>query len=252
MVQFIEWQRFLGLYVQAMSSGKITKSRPHAIEVDYSMGCEKPHTVELQSAPVPHAATPRVYMMDHLSQPRWIILDTPCRKCGQCLRNRRTLWRKRARYEIDHSVRTWFCTFTISPEWRFRFSLQSGSMDYLASYSVISKELTKYWKRLRKAGFQFRYLMVAEAHKDGYPHIHAFIHEVSAPIPKRRLQAEWPYGFTNMKLVKRSDPKAVWYVAKYLSKDARTRVRASLHYGEENNAVSVDLSAALVEHPLRA
>jgi len=105
-------------------------------------------------------------------------------------------------------------------------------MDYFASYKVISKQMTLYWKRLRKAKHRFRYMMAAEAHQSGYPHIHALVHEVSAPIPKRILQEEWPFGFTHCKLV-RNGPKAAWYVSKYLSKDMRTRVRASQHYGLE-------------------
>ena len=74
-------------------------------------------------------------------------------------------------------------------------------------------------------------MMVAEAHKDGYPHIHLLVHEVFQPIPKREIERQWPYGFTKVKLVQ--DQAAANYVAKYLAKDMRTRVRASQHYGEE-------------------
>lgn len=132
--------------------------------------------------------------------------------------------------EMKSSFRTWMGTFTINPHHRFMFSVRAGSRDYHASHREISKEITKYLKRLRKAGFKFRYVVVAEAHKDGYPHLHMLLHEVSAPIPKSRLQAEWPYGFTTFKLVK--DRAATFYVAKYLAKDARTRIRASLRYGQ--------------------
>jgi len=162
---------------------------------------------------------------------RFLRIFTPCRKCAVCLENRRKLWASRARYEVKRSPRTWFITLTINPQARFLFSCRAGSMNYHASYGEISKEVTKMFKRMRKAGHRFRYMMVAEAHKDGYPHIHILMHEVSQPIPKREIQRQWDYGFTVVKLVK--DQAAANYVAKYLSKDMRTRVRASQEYGKE-------------------
>jgi len=109
------------------------------------------------------------------------------------------------------------------------------------THSIISKELTKYFKRLRKKGAQFRFVLVAEAHKDGYPHFHALLHEKGPMITKSTLQGEWPYGFTSAKLVK--DDRAALYVAKYLAKDARTRIRASLQYGQ---SVHDDFSALIL------
>lgn len=108
------------------------------------------------------------------------------------------------------------------------------------THGIVSKELTKYFKRLRKKGAEFRFVLVAEAHKDGYPHFHALLHERDAVITKSTLQGEWPYGFTTCKLVK--DERAAHYVAKYLAKDARTRIRASLHYGQ---SVHDDFSALI-------
>jgi hypothetical protein len=193
------------------------------------MGCDQPFEVVLESCPSTDPVRPEQHYVS--GAVRWIYIHTPCRRCPRCLANRQKLWRKRAMYEYKRAPRTWFLTLTIAPEWRFRFSLMAGSTDYHASYGIISKEMTKYWKRLRKAGYKFRYLMVAESHKDGYPHIHALVNEVSAPIPKRELQAQWPYGLTNVKLVE--DVKAAMYITKYMAKDMRTRVRASQHYGAE-------------------
>ena len=89
--------------------------------------------------------------------------------------------------------------------------------------------MTKMFKRLRKDGYNFRYLYVLEAHKDGYPHVHMLVHEVSAQIPKRALGAQWPYGFSSFKLV--DDPRAASYITKYLVKDMRSKIRASQKYG---------------------
>lgn len=219
-----------------------------SIQWDVSMGCDKPYWVTLCSQAYnkadyfrPYLAGPdypvrhkyrhnprqRVYIID--GRARYIDIGTPCRKCTVCLKNRSKLWTKRARYEIIHSQRTWFATLTINPYWRFQFSLRSGSRNFHASHREISKEITKYFKRLRKAGLKFRYLCVTEAHKDGYPHIHMLMHEGATPLRKAELQHEWQFGYSSFKLVK--DPGAVGYVTKYLTKDSRTRVRASQHYG---------------------
>lgn len=147
------------------------------------------------------------------------------------------------KHEIKQSNRVWFATITINPHHRFMFSLQAGSRDYLDTYKIIGKEMTKYFKRLRKAGYKFRYVMVAEAHKDGYPHLHLLLHEISTPISKSRLQAEWPYGFSTFKLVK--DDRASHYVAKYLAKDARTRIRASQRYGQSVRDLSTEIQQLL-------
>lgn len=201
------------------------------------MGCERPYEITLASQP--HDTPITDIQPLRPGETRWIDIETPCRKCAVCLENRRKLWQRRATLEIMNANRTWLGTLTINPHNRFIFSLRAKSRDYHASYGEISKEITKYFKRLRKAGYQFRYVLVAEAHKDGYPHIHVLIHEGSSPIPKRVLKEQWPYGFTDFRLTERSKA-AARYVSKYLSKDARTRIRASQAYGLSVRDLSAD------------
>lgn len=121
----------------------------------------------------------------------------------------------------------------------------------------ISREFTLMFKRIRKGGSlvpkwnaeareyrlspappaKLRYLLVTEAHKDGFPHYHALVHEVAVPITARVLSAHWKLGFTNFELVDSStgdNRKAVNYVTKYLTKSNEARVRASLRYGKIN------------------
>lgn len=162
----------------------------------------------------------------------------PCRKCENCLRARAALWRQRASVELDASTRTWFGTFTINPYHRFlidtRADRPSSSEDdlYLSRHAQISKYFTLYFKRLRKASrSKIRYLLVAEHHADGWPHYHCLIHERGSPVTKRQLQGEWPYGFTNFKLVDCADKRVAGYICKYISKQALARMRASLKYG---------------------
>lgn len=145
--------------------------------------------------------------------------------------------------ELRAANRTWLVTLTLSPEShvlmanraRLRLSKQGVDFDRLEPddafgerHSEISKEITKFLKRIRKQGHRFRYVVVAEAHKSGLPHYHLLIFEGFQEIPKRTIQAEWHLGFSNCKL---TDIKGAWYVAKYLTKDARARVRASIRFG---------------------
>jgi hypothetical protein len=147
--------------------------------------------------------------------------------------------------------RTWFGTLTLDADWQEEF-LHRARMahgDPCAAWwdephcderfarvrDELLKELQKYWKRLRKAGHRFKYLAVFERHKSGLPHVHWLLHEQTR-ILKKDLQAEWPYGFTNVSIVGgrsagAADPrKAAWYVVKYLSKSVQSRQVASSGY----------------------
>jgi len=221
---------------------------------DLSYGCDAPLTVHmrgLQDALEVNTVLSRETFYDDLMgiayrdqyfgrkkkiPPLYVDVLVPCRRCETCLNNRRRMWTARALIEHRRALRTWFCTYTLAPEHRFRVCLLAkkkyGSEDYLSCYKIISQMFTKYLKRVRKvSGSRFRYLLVAEQHKDGFPHLHALIHEIGSPISKRTFQGHWPYGFTNVKLVDRSDTKGAAYVCKYLAKSLLARVRASLRYG---------------------
>lgn len=252
-MHWVSWERFSSLANKALQQGAtFSKTK---VEWDISLGCHKPYYAEIGSCkPEPWRYykwgfnAPEWMGTKYLSLPipqekiivpdgqaRFIIIATACRKCEQCLINRRKLWSSRARQEIQISTRTWFGTLTINPHWRFILSARSGSKNFHHSYREVGKEVTKYFKRLRKSGHKFRYLMVMEAHKDGYPHVHLLIHEGDEPLPKRELQCEWQLGYSSFKLVDKTDAKAAFYVTKYISKDARTRLRASQKYGKSGN-----------------
>lgn len=229
-MKFIDWTKFSSLVNQAIASGNpLTNS--HTAYWDTSRGCSKPYRATLASTPPNGSVLPLIHILE--GHTYWIDIDTPCRKCEPCLNNRRIDWYYRMLNEIQQSPRTWFGTLTISPHNRFLFSLRSGSRNFIDSHREISKEVTKYFKRLRKAGYKFRYIVVTEAHKDGYPHLHLLVHELLTPITKRTLQSEWCYGFSTFKLVE--DRRAAQYIAKYLAKDARTRIRASQKYGQSGH-----------------
>lgn len=231
--RIIDWDRFYSIFMQALSKGADISNRK--IEWDASQNCERPALVALTSAP-PKGVTEYVHLED--GDIYFIDMLVPCRKCTTCLKSRARLWRRRARYEMLHSYRTWFVTLTVEPDWRWKFELEITSekhgrdkWDFKHHYRLISKEVTKMFKRLRSKGHKFRFLMAAEAHKDGYPHIHLLIHETEefSPIPKREIQRQWRFGFSHCKL---TDLDAANYVTKYLAKDMLARVRASLGYGQ--------------------
>lgn len=185
-----------------------------------------------------------------------VDLDVRCRKCPNCLRGRAHHWRERATSETTASSRTWFATLTLSPERQSRLIMEAEhnlarqGVDYARlcrddpfdawreRLKPLGRECTLYLKRLRKKAPGLRYLLVVERHKSGAPHVHALIHERGHPIRHADLSRCWTWGFTNFKLVDVDESsKAARYVAKYLSKDISTRVRASGGYGHSSNYV---------------
>lgn len=180
--------------------------------------------------------------------PLFVDMSTRCRKCDWCLKQRASLWSLRARAEIHASSRTWFGTLTLRPEEHFRvtciaeshalkrgtaFNEMSPSERFRARNAVISQELTKWLKRVRKESeSRMRYCLVAEPHKSGLPHYHALIHErwLGGQVTERQLRRQWKLGHSKFNLV--DNAKASWYVAKYLAKSSDARVRASVRYGQ--------------------
>lgn len=170
--------------------------------------------------------------VDDLALPHRLTMRLPCRKCPPCLRARQRLWASRARVELTFAPRTWFVTLTDNPQSRFTARVEAGSWDFADIRQVQSKRVTNMLHRLRKAEkTRFRYLLVQEYHKDGYPHVHMLLHEVQGcpSLTKRSIEREWPFGFSKSKLVQ--DLGAGQYVTKYLTKSANARVRASIKYG---------------------
>lgn len=240
----------LRVAASGIGRGLETKGRTRG-EWDISGTCSAPRPVELNGAA--RELQRGRYVRTPGSAPYNLLLWTRCRKCPECLGRRRNLWAARARDEVMFAERTWFATFTFSPAWHYQLEnrasarLHVGGTDlrrlpaneaFAEIMKEYSAEVTKWLKRVRKnTGARLRYILVAERHKSGRPHFHALIHENigSSPIRHSDLTSAWNLGFTKFKLVSR-DVKACWYVAKYLAKDATTRVRASLSYGSLENA----------------
>lgn len=221
-----------------------TKSFLAAISAEFG-SC----TVANVKEPTDNRAEKFVRVGPNSTPPQNLELTVRCRKCDWCREQRRRLWARRAHFETRTAVRTWFMTFTLSPDEHARAharacqKLSRQGLDFDAldhgeqfrlRHDQIGPLITKWIKRVRKqSGAKLRYLLVAEAHKSGLPHYHMLVHERDDRFPVRKgvLQAQWPHGFTTAKLV--SDPRAATYVCKYLAKNAVARVRASARYGEQ-------------------
>ena len=184
-----------------------------------------------------------------------VIASVRCRKCANCVRQRQRVWFARAIVEIRLAPRTWFGTLTYAPSRRLvrmykadketalrraeRLSSLSTSEQFGAIERQCYPDVQRWLKRVRKeTGARFRYLVIAEAHKDGFPHYHILLHELTAStVTKRNLQEQWgSIGFSNMRLV---DPDGMagsaGYVCKYLVKEVAARPRASQRYGMPDN-----------------
>lgn len=176
----------------------------------------------------------------------------PCRKCVRCTYVKRRLWRERAERECAFWPRTWFVTFTFTPEVHHAMLMSALAQknregwpdaDFTEAYEFsrrceeVGRQLTRYFKRVRKvrqdeSPANFRYLWVTEEHASGLPHAHALIHDLSGMLTYRRLTSRWHLGFVHAKLLD-DKTKGAKYVTKYITKaDHDGRVRASLHYGE--------------------
>lgn len=161
--------------------------------------------------------------------PSFMYITVRCRKCHNCREAKRRMWTMRAMNEFEIANRTWFVTLTYNADQRFRLSLLAAKMrstEIAASNAMV----TKFLKRLRKnTGLPIRQLVVHEMHKDGTPHVHMLLHDLSGGLQKRAIQREWYHGFS---LAKLGDKATSRYVCKYVAKDAIARVRASIRYGQ--------------------
>lgn len=210
--------------------------------------CTDPFMIHALGLPSAHDAVPR-YFEGKSNSKVPVSLESRCRKCKNCLAHRRRLWTARASDELKAAHRTWFATLTVRPDERFVATMQASALAASAGHGTwasmssenqfrylvkfLGGEIDKFLKRVRKSGAAFRYLLVSEAHKDGFPHFHLLIHEAALPLTKRLLESNWRLGYSQFRLVNNSDPRSAFYVCKYLAKSALTRVRASKRYGRD-------------------
>src|SRR5574337_950124 len=209
--------------------------------------CEAPVFREFVSHPYATNRNVRTVSFPFDGGPLTVEIEMRCRACLPCARSRAAEWRLRASHECRVSPRTWFGTFTLSPQSHWTMALRASARlalggtnfhalpepeQWAERHKENGREFTLYFKRLRKnTGVKLRYLLVAESHKSGLPHYHALIHEVSAlgSVKKAELEGTWPWGYTQFRLVETT--RIAGYVTKYIAKSIDARIRASINYG---------------------
>ncbi|UIB81405.1 replication initiator protein [Flyfo microvirus Tbat2_98] len=132
-----------------------------------------------------------------------------CRQCWQCRENRIQDWVGRGIAEARTATRTLVVTLTY------------GGGSHERSTVLTYSDVQKYFKRLRKAGYKFKYLIAGEyGEAKGRCHWHGilFFHGKS---PEVKLRERVPDQFWNHGVVFWDDPnpKALRYVCKYVTKN---------------------------------
>lgn len=215
--------------------------------------CRFPYMLNLNTPPGVGVGKPHWKWVDEL--PEWEVpdfiervawLEQPmkqgfsarfyvrCWKCRECQHWRRTSWVYRAVEEMRCHERTWLGTLTFSPDCLARANLQTESERAALEHFAV-REGQGFLKRVRASGITCRYLMVTEfGGQTGRLHLHALVH-TSKSTRGKDLEKRWTNGFTHWRLVRRGHKHGYLtpaeYIAKYLTKDCTTRVRASLGYG---------------------
>lgn len=240
-------QRFAETARTALDGGAVIESLGR-LSWNLARTCEAPVYRQMTSRDQPEG--PWITRTRTASSRSDIDFEVPCRRCGSCLKRRAAHWRMRAAAETAAAPRTWFVTLTFSPAEHFRMMCQASARltrsgasfealgadeQFAERHRECAKEITLWLKRVRKnSGVELRYFLVAEAHKSGLPHYHLLVHEVreDAPVRAKVLKGAWKAGFSSVELVAQAEgQRSAAYVAKYMSKDASARARASRGYG---------------------
>lgn len=282
MLRTLTFDKGFRLFNRALALGGQRLSATVA-ELDVSAGCFAPVTVEYVGR------RERFMIKHHEVSPKWydpttwesvsVIMICKCRTCEHCLRKRRIHWYHRAKLETQLAPRTWFVSATYNDDTLFQRTVaaertcRKKGLDWDALSAEerfkhvlreCSRDVTLFLKVLReRCKAPMRYICVAERDSSGergnmHPHFHLLIHqETVVPIThshftgrnmKPRAIPAWRCGFASYKL---ADDQAPGYVAKYISKDATARVRASGAYGYRS-ASGLSLASECKAKPERA
>lgn len=239
------WDKVQRLAAKALANGA-SRNSFGAIEWDCAGNCQEPYRrATIGRPPAPMYRDRMIMIGPGTKTTIEVVIWLRCNHCRTCLARRAALWRRRATHELLFSARTWMGTLTFKPSERYRL-LAKASAEYGPGFDGLPahhqyrlierqayKEVQKYWKRVREESNQpLRYFMVAEEHRDGSLHYHAFVHErAGSELRWKTLSSQWQAGFSKWKLCDRN-PASVRYVTKYLTVAIHSRARASVSYGE--------------------
>lgn len=145
-----------------------------------------------------------------------------CRKCAECISDKKRRWIGRVLAAQETATETWFCTFTYG-----------GGYDNEQAYWLEYRHLQNTFKKIRKAGYRFQYLSVGEYGTEAdRAHFHAMIFWQGDP-PPRKLGVQlnhpsntdpeltcpfWEHGIVQYELPRHAKASAV-YMMDYLDKE---------------------------------
>lgn len=129
-------------------------------------------------------------------------IDVPCGRCGFCTKTRKSDWVFRLEEEMRHHVDCSFITLTYA----------NNELTFVNGTSQLVKEdLQKFFKRVRKHGYKFRYYAVGEYGSHTYrPHYHIILF---GSVPEKELNQSWSKGLIHVGSV---TPASVAYCCKYI------------------------------------
>lgn len=129
-------------------------------------------------------------------------IEVPCGKCAFCCSAKRSDWVFRLEYELKDHLYSSFVTLTYAP----------GEMTFVKGVpQLMVTDLQKFFKRVRKRGFRFRYFACGEYGSHTYrPHYHIIFF---GDVPEQELTRAWPKGLIHVGQV---TPASVAYCCKYL------------------------------------
>lgn len=139
-----------------------------------------------------------------------------CRKCWQCRNNKINDWVGRCIAESRTASASHSITLTYGRD-------EDGNADHLRAAILTYSDVQKYFKRLRKAGYEFKYFVVGEyGSTKGRAHWHLMIYWKDKVPPhvleKRFDEPFWPHGVS---FWEKPSPASVRYVCKYIQKDMK-------------------------------
>lgn len=147
--------------------------------------------------------------------------EIACRKCKQCCARKVNDWVGRCIAEKQYAVAANFITLTYGRD-------EDNNSDHLRAAWLTYSDVQKYFKRLRKAGYEFRYLLAGEyGSQKGRAHWHIIMYWKSKVPPheltimkgceKRFHDKFWDHGHQVWQKV---TEESIRYVCKYIWKDA--------------------------------
>lgn len=116
-----------------------------------------------------------------------LYIYVPCGKCVNCLKKISDEWTMRVMLEYDHG--NWDSSFFVT------FTYDDG---HLHDDGVNKRDLQLFHKRLRKAGFHFKYVVISEyGSHTKRPHYHG----IYFGLPEYIFDDYWEHGFVYVKPV---------------------------------------------------